>query len=126
LVALPEDARTREQLEWVAGDVEAAGGSAILWRAELLSVRDEQRLVSALQQARAQEYLALATEAEQAGADSASDQVRTLSRLRRELRRIRRRDYFPPPEQELARQAVEGLSPSPSQPNVTGAGGASA
>jgi hypothetical protein len=36
LVALPDDARTREQLEWVAADVDAAGGSAILWRAEMV------------------------------------------------------------------------------------------
>ena len=56
LVALPEDARTREQLEWVAADVDAAGGSAILWLGELLSAADEQRLVAQLQQARAQEY----------------------------------------------------------------------
>jgi hypothetical protein len=29
--------------------------------------------------------------------------------LRRELRRIRSRDYFPPRERELAQQAVEEL-----------------
>ena len=56
LVALPEDARTREQLEWVADDIEAAQGSALLWRAELLSARDEQRLVAQLVAARAEEY----------------------------------------------------------------------
>jgi hypothetical protein len=30
--------------------------------------------------------------------------------MRRELRRIRARDYFSPPERELAQQAVEGLA----------------
>ena len=35
---------------------------------------------------------------------------RTLSRLRRELRRIRARDYFPPPERQLAQEAVEELA----------------
>jgi hypothetical protein len=34
---------------------------------------------------------------------------RTLKRLRREMRRIRARDYFPPPERELAHQALENL-----------------
>jgi hypothetical protein len=35
---------------------------------------------------------------------------RTLGRLRRELGRIERRDYFPPPERQLARVAVEELA----------------
>ena len=35
---------------------------------------------------------------------------RTLGRLRRELQRIRARDYFPPPERELAQRAVEELA----------------
>jgi hypothetical protein len=35
---------------------------------------------------------------------------RTLARLRRELRRIKARDYFPPPERELAQQAVDDLA----------------
>jgi hypothetical protein len=116
LVALPEDARTREQLEWVAADVDAAGGSATLWRAEMLSARDEQLLVTQLQQARAEEYRSLLTEAEQLGADPVTDRARTLTRLRRELRRIRRRDYFPPPEEELARYAVESLAGRTGQP----------
>ena len=63
LVALPEDARTREQLEWVAADVDAAGGSAILWRAEMLSTCDEQHLMTQLQQARTDEYRALIVKA---------------------------------------------------------------
>ena len=31
-------------------------------------------------------------------------------RLRRELRRIRARDYFPPPERELAQRALDELA----------------
>ena len=123
LVALPEDARTREQLEWVAADVDAAGGSAILWRAEMLSARDEQNLIAQLQQARAEEYRALIIQTEeQTGTGPDADQARTLDRLRRELRRIRRRDYFPPPEQETARQAVEGLTGRAGQPASTTGG----
>ena len=34
---------------------------------------------------------------------------RTLARLRRESRRIRARDYFPPPERELAQRALDEL-----------------
>jgi hypothetical protein len=35
---------------------------------------------------------------------------RAQHRLRRELRRIGERDYFPPPERDLARDAVESLA----------------
>jgi hypothetical protein len=124
LVALPEDARTREQLEWVAADIDAAGGSAILWRAEMLSTHDAQRLIAQLQQARAEEYNALIVQAEEqtrTGPDA--DQARTLARLRRELRRIRRRDYFPPAEQELARRAVDALTGRSAQPASSTTGG---
>ena len=112
LVALPEDARTREQLEWVADDIEAAHGSASLWRAELLSIRDEQRLVAQLVTARAEEYVDISRRARAAQTDQIDPAVtgRLLGRLRRELRRIRRRDYFPPPEAELARRAVQELA----------------
>lgn len=48
LVALPEDPRTQEQLEWVAADVEAADGTAFLWRAELVASGDEQRVADGL------------------------------------------------------------------------------
>src|SRR3954453_19843144 len=73
LVALPEDARTREQLEWVAADVDAAGGTAILWRGEVLSAGDEQHLVAQLQEARAEEYRTLLAEVAQAGTDLAAN-----------------------------------------------------
>jgi hypothetical protein len=122
LVALPEDARTREQLEWAAADIDAAGGSAILWRAQMLSDRDEQHLITQLRQARAEEYRTLIIHAEQVSAESVVDQARTLNRLRRELRRIRRRDYFPPPEQETARRAVEALTGRSGQPAPTTGG----
>jgi hypothetical protein len=39
LVALPDDARTREQLEWIADEVLEAGGESTLWTARLGSAR---------------------------------------------------------------------------------------
>jgi hypothetical protein len=41
--------------------------------------------------------------------EDGSNARRTLARLRRELRRIRPRDFFPPPEREKAESAVEEL-----------------
>ena len=101
LVALPADARTREHLEWVAEDVEQAGGSAMLWTAEPESSAHERRIAAEMAAARAQEYRQLCEQA--ASADAG------LRRLRAELRRIERRDYFPPPEREMARAALQAV-----------------
>jgi hypothetical protein len=46
----------------------------------------------------------------EAAAGELGQRKRTLARLRRELRRIRARDYFPPPEREAAQRAVESLA----------------
>ena len=44
LVALPADARTKEQLEWVADQAVEAGGEATVWLARLSSARQEREL----------------------------------------------------------------------------------
>jgi uncharacterized protein YdbL (DUF1318 family) len=106
LVALPLDARTREQLEWVAEEVRQAGGHATLWLAQAASAAQERSLAADLAQARAAEYRAVI---EQANAVTTPGD-RTIQRLRRELRRISRRDYFPPPERGTAKAAVEALA----------------
>ncbi len=110
LVALPLDARTREQLEWVADEVRSHGGSASLWLAEPGSTGQERQVAGDLAAARAQEYAELVADAEAALATSYGQQVRSLARLRRELRAIRRRDYFPPPERGTAQAAVHALA----------------
>jgi hypothetical protein len=101
LVALPADARTREQLEWVAEDVEQAGGTAMLWTGQPESETHERRIATEMAAARSEEYRQLCAEA-------ATDAG--LRRLRGELRRIERRDYFPPPEREAARTAVQAVA----------------
>ncbi len=113
LVALPADARTREQLEWVAEEVTEAGGSAGVWLARPASVAQERGLAAAMAAARAAEYAAVAAQA--AAARDAGDAARAaaLRRLRAELRRIVRRDYFPPAVREQARAGVEALAAAP-------------
>ena len=111
LVALPEDARTRELLEWVAEDVTAAGGDAVLWRAQTLAGEDERAVARAMADARAAEYRAITAAAETASATAPPDS-RLLRRLRRELQSVRRRDYFPPQERETATQALAELARS--------------
>jgi hypothetical protein len=42
------------------------------------------------------------------------ERARVVRRLRGELRRIARRDYFPPPHRDAARVAVQALADSAS------------
>jgi len=110
LAALPLDARNREQLEWLADEVVQAGGEATIWVGELASTAHERELASRMAAAVAADYQHVLDAALAARAEAAGQRRRTLARLRRELRRIRARDYFPPPERELAQQAVEELA----------------
>jgi hypothetical protein len=110
LVALPADARTREQLEWVAAEVTDAGGRATVWLARPAAMAAERELAASMTAARAAEYRALAAEAEAAMPAGHSARAAAVRRLRGELRQIGRRDFFPPPERELARTAVEALT----------------
>jgi hypothetical protein len=108
LVALPADARSQERLEWVADEVTAAGGEAMLWRGRLLSAAAERAVAERMTTVIAAEYRAIADAAERAGATTPA-RAQTVARLRRELRRISQRDYFPPAERDAAHIAVESL-----------------
>jgi hypothetical protein len=117
LVALPADARTRELLEWVAEDVTEAGGTAGVWLAQPTTQAQERLLAAAMASARAEEYATVRDEALAAADLAAPVRTTALRRLRAELRRITRRDYFPPPERDQARAAVETLAdPAGGQP----------
>lgn len=109
VVALPLDARTQEQLEWLADEVVEAGGESSIWFAEAGSSAAERALAGRMAEAVAEEYRGVIATAADARQAPAGARRRALGRLRRELRRIRNRDYFPPPEAEQARQAVEAL-----------------
>jgi hypothetical protein len=109
LVALPADSRTREQLEWLADGVLEAGGEASVWVGRPGSGAQARALAARMQAAVAEEYRRVLEQAQSALVAPSGSRPRTLSRLRRELRRIRRRDYFPAPERERAVAAVEAL-----------------
>jgi polyhydroxyalkanoate synthesis regulator phasin len=110
LAALPLDARNREQLEWLADEVVEAGGEATIWVGELGSAAQERELARRMAEAVAADYRLLIDEVDTAREQPLGQRRRTLGRLRRELRRIRARDYFPPPERELAQQALAELA----------------
>ena len=110
LVALPADARTRERLEWVSAEVVEAGGEASVWLGRLASARQERELAAAMALAVAAEYRDVELAATQSRDAGVGSRRRTLARLRRELRRIGERDFFPPVERDHARSAVEALA----------------
>ena len=110
LVALPLDGRNREQLEWLADDVTEAGGEATIWVARLASAAQERQLAARMRESVAADYRALIAEAESVRSQPGGQRRRSLARLRRELRRIRMRDYFPPEEKELAQEAIDELA----------------
>jgi hypothetical protein len=110
LAALPLSPHTREQLEWLAQDVLEAHGEASVWLAEPSTDAEHEALERSLQASVAEEYRAVITAARAAEAEAATARRRTLARLRREMRRIRARDYFPPPERAEAETALDDLA----------------
>lgn len=108
LVALPLDARNKEQLEWVAEQVADAGGESTVWVGRPATRADEAALVRTLRAAISAEYRDLIEVIRDELASGALSR-RTTLRLRRTFRRIRQRDFFPPPEAAEARRAVDEI-----------------
>src|SRR5262245_13979645 len=107
LVALPASSRNREQLEWLADEIHDSGGETTLWIAKAGTAAQGRRLAARMTEAVAQEYRAVI---EQAASVQPRERRRALARLRRALRAIGSRDYFPAPEASKARRAVEALA----------------
>jgi hypothetical protein len=110
LVCLPLDSRNREQLEWVAEEVIEQGGDASIWIAQPATAREERELAERMRERIAAEYEVVIAQADAAAAEATRRHRRTLARLRRELDRIGRRDYFPPRERDRAQAAVTALA----------------
>ena len=111
VVALPEDAVTREQLEWLQLRVREAGGEATLWEAAPSTVAEGTALVEAFRAAREAAYRDLIGIAEKLrrkamlGADGAA-LLEELVALERDFRAERRRDYFRSPLRKAADAAI--------------------
>lgn len=112
LVGLPADARTREQLEWIAEEIVEASGSATVWLGIPADAGHEEAIADAMREARAAEYDAVIADAEAAAAGGPQEAARAMRRLRAELHRITRRDFFPPPQRDRAHAAVQALGAS--------------
>jgi DNA-binding transcriptional regulator PaaX len=112
VVALPLDARTRERFDWLAEEVVENGGAATVWLAEPGSAAQERALAAEMAASVGADYKRVIDEASAQTHESAVARRRTVARLRRELRRIGSRDYFPEPIAKRARAAVNELGDS--------------
>jgi hypothetical protein len=108
---LPQDAVTREQLEWLQLRVREAGGEATLWEAKPATLAEEKALVEAFRSSREEAYANIISEAqrvrrkaEMGGGKSLEED---LKKLERELRAERRRDYFRSPLRKEAASALK-------------------
>ena len=103
VAALPLTPETQEQLEWLADEVEEAGGTATVWLARPSTAAEDRALQKRMRTAADEDYARVAAAA-RGKADG-----RTIGRLRRALRAIRARDYFDAPRRAEAERAVAEL-----------------
>jgi hypothetical protein len=99
---LPEDAVTREQLEWLQLRIREAGGEASLWEALPNTVAEDRFLVEEFRASQEVAYKELIEASDRLRRKAAlgSDNVlllEELGKLEREFRAERRRDYFRSP-----------------------------
>jgi hypothetical protein len=110
VVALPADPDNRERLEWLAEEAVEAGGEATIWLSRPATAAQHRALALEMTERVDAEYRAIAAEAQRAHQRPPVDRRRALARLRRELRRVGARQYFPSGEAEAARDALDALA----------------
>lgn len=111
VAALPEDAVTREQLQWLQLNIREAGGEATLWEAAPETLSEEKKLVQSFREGREEGYRSIIDEAERLRRKSdlgAEEEAlrKELSKVERDFRAERRRDYFRSP---LRKEALSAL-----------------
>jgi hypothetical protein len=109
--ALPEDAVTREQLEWLQLRVREAGGEATLWEASPNTVAENAALVEEFRGLREAAYGELIDAADELRRKAGMEVGRALlleelARIERDFRAERRRDYFRSPLRKVADAAI--------------------
>lgn len=112
---LPADAKTREDFEWLAEEIEERGGTALIWEARSIARSQDEVVVSQFRREAEARYVAVAETAQRLGRlaarrrlsakarDQALQQLRNLDRA---LRLERRRGYFRAPGRDAAESAV--------------------
>src|ERR687885_2767074 len=111
VATLPEDAVTREHLEWLQLRVREAGGEATLWEAHPNTLSEDKELIGAFLSSCEEAYKTIITGAERIRRKAELEGGRTLldelRKLEREFRAERRRDYFRSPLRKEASEALK-------------------
>ncbi|MFD9667165.1 Chromate resistance protein ChrB [Rhodococcus sp. NPDC059968] len=111
VVVLPASPRTREQFEWVAEEVVEAGGQAEVWTAAPTTKDQRDRMRAKLSADRGAEYdeITDAAEATRLLPDPAG-RAKKLTQLRRRLREIDKRTFFPTAQRDGVEAALTELA----------------
>jgi hypothetical protein len=111
VAALPEDAVTREQLEWLQVRVREAGGEASLWEGRPNAQAEGIELAEAFRSSREEAYQAIIEGAERvrrkAELGGGETLLAELGKLERAFRAERRRDYFRAPSRKEASETLK-------------------
>ncbi len=95
---LPANARTREQLQWLAAEIADLEGEAFLWESALIMIGREDALIEQFMEQVQAEYRGIITEMEGDTTD--------LTALSRRYQQAKTMDYF---ESELGKRVREAL-----------------
>ena len=112
VAALPEDAVTREQLEWLQLRIREAGGEASLWEGQPNTQAEGKELAETFRSSREEVYQTIIAGAERirrkAELGGGATLLAELGKLERAFRAERRRDYFRAPSRKEASEALKG------------------
>ena len=117
LWTLPADAKTREDFEWLAEEIEERGGTVLLWASRSLDSAQDAAVAERFRAEAAERYAGLAEGAEQLSrvarrrrlkAGSLELALQRLRALERALRLERRRDFFRASGRAAAEAAIRG------------------
>ena len=126
VAALPDDALTREQLEWLQLQIREANGEATLWEAQPNTSGENKELVAAFRSSREEAYRALIAGAKRlqrkAQLGGSQGLLEELDKLEREFRAERRRDYFRSPLRKEAAAALKAARQAVREGGVAGGG----
>ena len=116
LWVLPNDAKTREDFEWLAEEIEERGGSVMLWEARSLPGDQDSAVVLRFRAEAEERYASIAQAAKKVARkgkrrgfspQSIEKAMQQLRGLERALRLERRRDYFRAPGRQRAEETLQ-------------------
>jgi hypothetical protein len=119
LWVLPNDAKTREDFDWLAEEIEERGGSVMLWEARSLPGGQDAAVVLKFRAEAEERYVSIAHAATKLAATgnrrgaagrSAEKALQQLRGLERTLRLERRRDYFRAPGRQRAEATLQAVA----------------